>query len=212
MGFVLCRSKSWHWLSGWAWDPDKWRCGFRTDGQGVILFYNLKGSFGIWICLNMSFFSFIYWGFWMGNDLQDQIEADRSRLWVLEEMLWESNWRKQTVAERSSGTESTETFPTVLPANESTNHPHHVPLMWACCCPTFIRIINRRSASSSAPSTYGRHVPPQAHPHESMGPSGGPVLWAASSVVIKHHKQGHFGECKKFVCILMILYVGMSNV
>lgn len=76
---------------------------------------------------------------------------------------------------------------------------------------------------SSASSTVDR---PHPLPHPHMGatyhhrpipmnpwaPAAVPFLWAASSVVIKNHKQGHFGECKKFVCILMILYIGMSNV
>jgi len=106
--------------------------------------------------------------------LQDKAEANWGWLWVLEEVLWEPNGGEQEVAKGSSGAQSTETFPAVLHANDPTNHPHHVPIMWACCGPT-VRIIHRWC---QVPSPYGPHSSSsQAHPHQPMGPSGTNHTW-----------------------------------
>lgn len=88
--------------------------------------------------------------------VQDKVEANRGWLWVLKEMLWESNWGKQEVAEGGSGTEGTQIVPTVLHANDPSHHPHHVPFMWTCCCPTISHIcrpiVNTGWASSAPPN------------------------------------------------------------
>lgn len=108
--------------------------------------------------------SFIYE--WPGLcNLQNQVEANWGWLWVPEEVLWESDGREQAVAERGSGTESTETFPTVLHANDPTHHPHHVPLMWACRGPSFLIVHGRRGGPPDGPCS----PTPTPGPHQPVG-------------------------------------------
>lgn len=57
---------------------------------------------------------------------QDETEADRSGLRVLEEVLRESNRGEQKAAEGGAGVESAQAFSTALYAHESSYHPHHV--------------------------------------------------------------------------------------
>lgn len=157
LSLFCCRSRSWLWPSSLVSGRDKWKSGFRTEGQGEQFFL-------------------VWWGIWGKKEqwilviygvcvLQDQVEANGGWLWVPEEVLRESDGGEQAVAKGGSGAESTETFPTVLHANDPTHHPHHVPLVWACRGPTQLHVIicHCRSPGPSPPD--GSDPPSPGHPH-----------------------------------------------
>lgn len=141
--------------------------------------------------------------------LQDEVEANGGGLWVLEEVLWESDRREQAVAEGGSGAESTETFPTVLHANDPTHNTHHVSLVWACRGPTQLLILNRR-APAPPPNGFG---PDPAHPHQPVGirhpnpPPAAAVRRLPHPNVNHRMEQGHFGHFAREKKNSEILYI-----
>lgn len=158
----------------------------------------------------------IYWGcfwyfevFWSNMywiylyKLQDEAEANWGWLRILEKVLRESNGGEQTVAEGSSGAESTETFPAVLHADDPTHNTDHVSIMWACCSSTISRIFYRRSPATSNASHPSQ---PEGPPHQPLGPSWSHPSWAvrcfSSSIVISPHDISHpKGKAKTYVVI-----------
>ena len=64
--------------------------------------------------------------------MQDQVEANRSGLRVLEEVLWESNRGKQKATEGGARVEVPQAFSAALYAHEPSYHSHYVPAVWAC--------------------------------------------------------------------------------
>ncbi|XP_073278500.1 homeobox-leucine zipper protein HAT3-like isoform X1 [Primulina huaijiensis] len=67
---------------------------------------------------------------------EDKVEANRGRLRVLEPLLREFDRRKQTIAEGSEGSPSSEALPAILRQHDPSNHTHYVPPVRACglCC------------------------------------------------------------------------------
>lgn len=73
--------------------------------------------------------SFLYW---FENEIkwQDEAEADRSGLWVFEEMLWDTDRREQKIAEGTSRIKSSQDIPTFLHA-ATCHYAHYVPVVRA---------------------------------------------------------------------------------
>ncbi|PKA50303.1 Homeobox-leucine zipper protein HAT2 [Apostasia shenzhenica] len=118
---ALHRSKNSRWPSSLICGLAKWRSGSKTEERGNDQFF-------------FFFFSDISPGSsanqW-GISFQDEAEADGGGLRVFEAMLRESDGGESTAAERSAGAPSSQAFPSVLHAHDSSDDPHHVPFLRA---------------------------------------------------------------------------------
>lgn len=85
--------------------------------------------------------------------MQNKIEANGSRLRILEEVLRESDGGESPITEGSSRTPSTQALAAVLHANDAANNADHVPVVRARRRPAVRRLVSHclRAGAGSRP-------------------------------------------------------------